>query len=418
MSRRVVLWVAFAIVHVAIARLGFVLPNEPMGDVYRVYQPWSACALWGGVEGFCPAGREIMGITVPWVYPQLALVPMVLAWLFAWTGSYTVGWVVMVVLANAGAFALLVGRGRSRGRSGAAWFWLASIALLGPVGLYRLDGFTAALAVAGCLWLAGRPFVASALLAIATWIKVWPAALLAAAVITGRRRGPVVIGALVVSAVTLIVVVAGGGGAYAFGFVQGQTDRGLQIEAPVSAFYLWRAVLGLPGSQVFYDGGLLTFQVTGPQVDALIAIMTPLLAFAMIAVVAIGARKAWLGARYAVLFPPLALTVVMTFIVVNKVGSPQFASWIAAPLVLGLVLDRRRWRGPASLALVTVLLTQLVYPLLYAGVLTTAPLPIAVLTVRNALYLALLVWALVRLVRVPVRPGIPRSAPSALTTSI
>ena len=415
MSRRAVLWVAFVVVHVGVAWLGFVLPNEPMGDVYRVYQPWSACALWGDVDGFCPGTREIMGITEPWVYPQLALVPMILAWLFAWAGGYTIGWVVLVALIDACAFALLVGRGRSRGRTTAAWFWLALIALLGPVGLYRLDGLTAALAVAGCLWLAGRPVLASALLAIGTWIKVWPAALVAAALVAGRRRLGVVTGAVAVSATTLGVIAVAGGGAHALGFVTGQTDRGLQIEAPVSAYYLWRAVLQVPGSHVFYDGELLTFQVTGPQVDVVIALMTPLLVVAVAAIAAVGLRKAWLGARYAVLFPPLALALVMAFIVVNKVGSPQFATWIAAPLVLGLVLDRHRWWGPATLGLVIAGLTQVVYPVLYAGVLSTQPFAIAVLTARNVLYIALLAWALVRLARVPAhrvaRRGILAPAP-------
>ena len=54
--------------------------------------------------------------------------------------------------------------------------------------MYRIDAVTVPLAVAGCLWLVGRPLVASVLLAVATWIKVWPAALLAAAFIAVRRR--------------------------------------------------------------------------------------------------------------------------------------------------------------------------------------------------------------------------------------
>ena len=45
MSRRAALWIAFAVVHLGIAVLGFVLPNQPMGDVYRVYEPWSAAWL-------------------------------------------------------------------------------------------------------------------------------------------------------------------------------------------------------------------------------------------------------------------------------------------------------------------------------------------------------------------------------------
>ena len=54
----------------------------------------------------------------------------------------------------------------------------------------------------------------------------------------------------------------------------------------------------------------------------------------------------------------------------------------------------------------TALLTQLVYPLLYGGILTPALVPVTVLTVRNLALIALLVWMVVRLaaiVRSPVR---------------
>ena len=42
-------------------------------------------------------------------------------------------------------------------------------------------------------------------------------------------------------------MVAAGGGAHLLGFVAGQTGRGLQLEAPVSAIYLWQAVAGVTG---------------------------------------------------------------------------------------------------------------------------------------------------------------------------
>ena len=41
-------------------------------------------------------GGGIVGITEPWVYPQLALLPMVLAHGFAWIHGYTVGWAIFV----------------------------------------------------------------------------------------------------------------------------------------------------------------------------------------------------------------------------------------------------------------------------------------------------------------------------------
>lgn len=400
MSRRGTLWVAFALVHVVVAALGFVFPNQPMGDVYLVYEPWSQRAL---------AGEGIVGVDEDWVYPQLALVPLVLAHGFAWIAGYTVGWAVFVTALDAVAFAVLVGRARSRGRVTAAWFWLAAILLLGPVGLYRLDAVTVALAVMGCLWLRGRPWLAGILLAVATWIKVWPAAIIAAAVIALRRRWALVGAGLVVSAVTLAVVVGAGGLDHALGFIGDQTGRGLQVEAPVSMFYLWGQMLGLPGFFVYYSTEILTFQVTGTEIDPVIAAMTPILMLGVGAVAVVAALKVRRGAAVRDLLPVAALAIVAVFIVLNKVGSPQYLCWLVPPVVLGLVVARRDWARPAVLVLVLCALTQLVYPVFYGEVLTARPLGVGILTVRNALLVVLGVWMVVRLVRVPVRT--PSSIP-------
>ena len=382
------------VVHVAVAVLGFVLPNYPMGDVYLVYEPWTLRAL---------SGAGIPGVDFTWIYPQLALIPLVLTQGLEWIAGYTVAWAIIVTLCDAAAFAVLVGTGRSRGRWLAGWFWLVFILLLGPVGMYRLDGVTVPLAIAGCLWLVGRPWLASALLAIATWIKVWPAALLGAAVIAVRQRLFLIGGALAVSAVTLVAVAFAGGARHALGFVTEQTGRGLQVEAPVSGFYLWGTVLGLDGFSVYYDTDLLTYQVTGTGLDAVIAVMTPLLIVGMLALAALGAFKAWRGATYVRLFPPLALSLVLGFIVLNKVGSPQYLTWIIAPLALGLVLDRRRWWAPALVGLVAALLTQIVYPITYGGVIGAEPFAVTGLTLRNLLLIALWAWTIVGLLRVPTK---------------
>ena len=110
------------------------------------------------------------------------------------------------------------------------------------------------------------------------------------------------------------------------------------------------------------------------------------------------------------LFPPLALALVAVFIVFNKVGSPQYMTWLIAPLAFGLVIDRRRWAGPAILALVIASVTQVVYPMLYWQLLDAEVLPALLLTVRNALVAVLLVWSVVRLARVPRRLPVPANA--------
>ena len=418
------LWIAFVVVHAVVAWLGWVLPNAAMGDVYLVYERWSAAWLHGGYVDPTFYGlttvREyvgFVGINEAWVYPQLAIIPMLMTQGLAWLVSYTPAWAILVTLADAAAFALLVGRGVSRGRVTAAWFWLAFILLLGPVGLYRLDGFTVPLALAGCLWLVGRPWLGSALLSVAVWMKVWPAAILAGALIAVRRRFALIGAALAVSAVTAGVVAVLGGASNMLGFVGDQAGRGLQIEAPISTPYLWRSVFMLPDSAVFYDPDMLTFQVSGPFLNEMIAIMTPLLAVAVLSVAGLGAYKTLRSASFAALFPPLSLALVLAFIVFNKVGSPQYMVWMIAPLVMGLVIDRRTWARPAVLGLVAALLTFIVYPLLYDGLMLTYPyaLPTLALTLRNLAVVALFAWTMVILVRVPVRapfawPSVKRSA--------
>ena len=104
------------------------------------------------------------------------------------------------------------------------------------------------------------------------------------------------------------------------------------------------------------------------------------------------------------LFPTLSLALVLGFIVTNKVGSPQYLVWLVPSLVAGLVVRRAVWVAPAVLALLAAALTQLVYPVLYAGILTPAPLAVIVLTLRNLVLIALFVWIVARLVRVAIAP--------------
>ncbi len=403
MTPRARLWTAFAAVHLVVSALGFWMPNQPMGDVYLVYEPWSTAALTGGA---------VVGIDEVWVYPQLALIPMVAAHAFAWIAGYTAGWAMLVTALDAVAFGVLVGRARSRGRVAAGWFWLAAIVALGPVGLYRLDAVTVPLALLGLLWLRGRPWLAGAVLATAAWVKVWPAAVIAAAALTVRRRGAVVGAALVVSGLTLATVAAAGGAEHALGFVSDQAVRGLQIEAPVSTVFLWGAATGVPGSFVYYSDQMLTFEVAGAHVGAVIAAMTPLLAVAVAALVGTTAVKAWRGAGFARTMPAATLALVAALIVFNKVGSPQYLCWLLAPVMLGLVLERRAWRLPAAATLVLCALTQLIYPVFYGEVLAAHPLGLVLLTIRNLLLVILLAWMTVRLVRVPARGRAAASVPA------
>ncbi|MFB4353713.1 hypothetical protein RAC69_11235 [Microbacterium sp. LS_15] len=394
----VLLWMAFLAVHVITAVAGWVYPSQPMGDVVLVYEPWSAAALSGG---------PIVGVTETWVYPQLALVPMLAAKLLAAplvgalgvSSAYLVAWAALVAALDALAFAALVGRSPSRPRRLGAWFWVAALLLLGPIALYRIDAITVPIAVVGGLWLTRRPAVAAALLTIGAWIKIWPGALLAAAIVAASTRMRMLLTAAAVSAAIVGGLLVLGADSEIFGFLTEQTGRGLQIEAVAATPFLWLAVAGT--ARIEYSFDILTFQIGAPGAEAVGAVLTPLMLVLVVALAAIGARAAMRGASVSRLLPPLVLSLVVALIVLNKVGSPQFQTWLIAPVVLWLVLDRSRATTPAVIVLALCALTCLVYPLNYDALLRADLVPVLVLTLRNALLVVLLVVGIRALVQVP-----------------
>lgn len=395
------LWAVFLTAHVVVAWLGWMYPSQPMGDVVLVYEPWSAAALSGGA---------IVGITDAWVYPQLALVPLLIAKLLSWpliallgaSHAYLIAWAVLVTLIDAAVFAVLLGAGKSRARQSAAWFWCAALVLLGPIALYRLDAITVPLAILGGLWLASRPVIATVLLTVGAWIKIWPGALVLAAVLAFRRRVMVLVTAVVTVMSIVLLLFLRGSDRHLFSFLSEQTGRGLQIEAVVATPFLWLARAGQ--ASVGYSTEILTFQVTAPGVAELSDALTPIMALGVIGIAVWAAIKSARGARFSVLFPPVLLALVVTLIVTNKVGSPQFQTWLIAPVVLWWVMDGARARGVSALVLILCGLTCLIYPVTYNALLNLEVLPLVLLTLRNALLVVLLVLALRALHRVPTTP--------------
>ena len=400
----ITVWIAFILVHLWLGLVNLYAPSAPLGDVTYVYKFWTDQAtqahFWVGIDSV-------------WVYPILAIVPMLAAAAFG-PEQHGSTWLTIILLLNAVAFGFVTGWGRARERIAVAWWWVGFLLLLGPIALGRIDSVTIPLALVGVLLIATRPRAAAVILAVGMWVKVWPAALVGAALIALRDRARILGVVLVVSGAIIVVALFLGSGLNVLSFVTQQTGRGVQVEAPVATFWLWRALAGAGGGYVYYDQEILTYQVRGDGIDVAAAVMTPLLAVIVIAVVVLGVRATRAGASSGDLFPALSLALVTTLIAVNKVGSPQFISWLAAPIILGLIGYPETWRRPAALALVMAGLTQLIYPYFYNGLLTGSATMVLVLTVRNLLELVLLTWMVLRLVRLGSGTGQPfvRSDPS------
>lgn len=386
------LWVAFVLAHLWLGLLNLYGPAYPMGDVTSVYKFWVDQLVINDFQ---------VGIDSQWVYPILAFVPMVAALAFGST-LYGSTWLSMVMLLNVAAFGTLTGWGRRRNHNAIGWWWVAFLFLLGPIALGRIDSITVPLALIGMLLLATRPRAAAVILVAATWIKVWPAALLAAIVISVQQRYRITAVAVATSLLIISVALLMGSGSNVLSFITQQAGRGLQIEAPVSVIWLWLARSSVPNTYVYFDQAILTFQVEGPGVAIAAALMTPLLALAVLAVCGLGLAAVRRGVSSLQLLPPLALALVTAFMVFNKVGSPQFEGWLVVPVVFGLVSalhGGRSFRTPAALVLVLAALTQAIYPYLYNYVLSLNYLMLIVLTSRNLLLIVLFAWSVTVVVR-------------------
>jgi hypothetical protein len=392
-DNRFTLWCSFIVAHLWLGLLNLFGPGLPMGDVTLVYKMWTDQAL---VQNY------LVGIDGPWVYPILALAPMMFSAIFG-PAFYSSTWLSLVMLLNGVALGSLTGwASRSRNVT-AGWWWVGFLVLLGPIALGRIDSITVPLGIVGMLMVFRYPGTAGAILAAATWIKVWPAAVLAAIVIAMHSRRAVVVAAAVVSVAVVAVALILGSGASVFSFFSAQAGRGLQVEAPISTIWLWLAAAGASGAFVYYDQEILTYQVAGDGTAFVSSLMTPVLAVAALAVVGLGIVASRRGIPERDLLPTLSMALVVTLIAFNKVGSPQFIMWLAVPIVIGLVLGRTdgvvSFRIPATIAAIIALLTQLIYPFFYAALLNVNPVMLVALSMRNLLVFVLLGWAVETLVR-------------------
>ena len=411
---RLALWAAFAAVHAWLTWLGVVVvPAESFADV-DLYRWWVHLGL---EHGRWPVRDE------PFVYPAGALLPMVLPALgTTWsTTGYALGWCALVTALDAAATAALVAPGRhldpgeqvghgatgdtdpERTSTAGAWWWLAFLTLLGPVAIGRLDAVVAPLMVVALLVGVRRPSVAAALVTVGAWIKVAPGALLLPLLTAARRPVRAVVApAAAVCAGVLVLLAVGGGLPNAASFALTQTTRGLQTESVAATGWvvagLWREDV-----RIVLDEELITWEVTGPGVGGALAVLDVLL----VAGVAAGAAALWLArvrGRAVEALLPGALALLTLLVVANRVGSPQFLAWFAAPVAVALARPGRtapRWRPPlAVVALAPAGLTQLVFPWRYAGLLTGDLATTTTLALRNALLVALLALAVAGLVAV------------------
>jgi hypothetical protein len=344
-------------------------------------------------------------VLVEYPLPGVALVA--LPWLLTGGGGNPEAYADMVVafaLVTDIAFGLLLAHVAGPTRRPAVLVWLAAVPLLGATAYARFDLVPGILAGVGLLLLGQAPRVAAGAAAVATGLKLWPALLLPALAAPTRSRRGVLFVVVSVGVLLAGTSVALAGWARLVSPLTWQADRGLQVEGVLATPAMVGWALAPEHFAVAY-GPFNAFEVTGPGVDALTA-ASGLLSVLLVPALGLLWLRAWRQgtAVRADDVAWLALAAVAVFMVTSKVLSPQYLLWLlpAAAAALAVVDQPRRLRRWSVVLLVATGLTQVVFPIGYAGIVEPqpwSPWVVLVLAVRNLLLVWLLVDAVAEVLR-------------------
>ena len=356
----------------------------PMGDLTLAYQNWAN-------------SNQALGLNVDWVYPYVSLLPIWLANTVS-PGALLWPWLIGSGLITLGIAVTIAYRAKSRTAYLAMYFWLASLIMLGPVSISRLDTVSVELAIVAVYLLSrGSEVTAAIWLSVATWVKVWPVAALSALFVIAKRRKNIIVVIVCTNLAILLIGFVLGADASIFSFLAGQTSRGIQIEAPIAEFWLWPPIQGDHHFGIHYNATMMTFEVFGPNTVIVANLMSLVQVGAIAITFGLGYLAIRKGAVATDVFFWVLFTGILDLIVFNKVGSPQYLTWLAVPIVYGLLVGAKRINWVAVGVLVLSALTWLIYPVLYNGILLGGYGETMALTVRNLLLVAGLVYANLRL---------------------
>lgn len=335
-------------------------------DVEVIYQGWFEVLR----TGTFPTGD------VTWQYPPAAALAVLSPGLLPFL-DYAAAFFVLTALTDAVVFAVLLRTGRSEGRSLAgAWVWLLGVPLLGPTAYARYDLMVTAVAVGALLCVLRHPRVGGALVALGALLKVWPALLL-----VGTARGRVTRVVWGAAALTSLGLTAAFALAMpgALNFLTAQRDRGIEVESLGALVFHVGRYLGWEGRVELHYGSM---EFLGPHVGTVadVSLLLSVLVFGWLLWWRVRA-VAWTPTTYA----DAAFAAVLLFTTTSRVISPQYLLWLVGVAAVCMALRSAHQRTPAALVLVATGVTFLEFPLAFGDVVSSEPLGVALLALRNGL---------------------------------
>lgn len=326
--------------------------------------------------------------------------------------SFYIAFVVMCMLFDA-LFLALVLRGHQNNSRVfyAGWFWALFGTLAGQVFYMRLDIFPALAVAAAAACITRWPNLASAMLAFATTMKLWPGVL--AAGLVGRfTKGKAwlrLVSFFAALVALCAVTVFTRGWDRLISPLTYQGDRGLQIESIPATPFVYQAFFEPERWEMGYATSK-SFEIAGPGVEQAITWST----YAMVAVVAFALlwslwrflAGGWQPRSTIAFFAVMVLLLIAT----NKVFSPQYIVWFGPLLAVAIRQPKIEGTPKARIAIRILLwllalmtlaaagLGTYVYPTKYNFIWNDVGVeysPVLALAIRNGLIVAMAVLSLI-----------------------
>lgn len=303
--------------------------------------------------------------------------------------SYRTAYIFGMVLVDGLGLLLLVLLARRTGFWQGAVAWVLVVPLLGPVVYTRFDLLPAVLT----LWAveraaAGRWRAVGALLGAAVVTKVYAVFLLPQVLVVAPRRRRVLLGAAVAATVVLLPFVTQLGPLF-HDLQATQGQRGLHWESTFGSLVMVARALGYPAVIVTEYGAVDVVSDVSRGLTTASSLLS-------LGVVVLAARHCAQVVRRGSA-PGLSLSMFGTMGLLVGFGfvySPQYVLWVLALGAVTLALTPRPALPAFAVLVAVVVLSHLVYPVLWRGLSTNEPLSLAVLVARNALTIAVGVLAL------------------------
>lgn len=354
-----------------------------IGDV-AIYQHWVDGSL---SHGALPAGDS------SWQYPPLVGPLLLIPRLMPGVG-YQGQFVRLAFLADAVVMVTLLLTSRRRGSWLGPWFWILSVPFLGPIIYGRFDVFSALFVVAalallgkglpvpgaadGARQLNGRRWIAGALIGLGAAVKIWPGLTLFGLPRTRRGRQTVAAAAAAAAAVSLACMLAFTNGTW---FLHTQGHRGIEVESVWAVPFLLARRVHLWHGEIRNHYGSLEVLGHGVGYAGKIALLSTVLVFSLLAYW--WWRKRWRPAVVA----DATLVATLLMIVTSRVISPQYLIWLLATAAFCLLSPDTSQRRSALLVLLSLPLTQWIFPYDFGSLVRFHGGPILVLAVRDGLLL-------------------------------